>query len=266
HHQPAEQVARGAPAQAGSGLGLRLDAELHPAVRLAALGGLVAADGTVRPIPARLEASGVDLLLDEVGADGLGAGEGEAAVELGASAAVGVPLHQDRALVGVRPDDLGDLVEQLVGARQDGGPAGVEEALLLDFELRLRDHHQLLPGLRAPPVRVGTGDLRAVVAVIGHAVLVGIGGGATAALSGAGLVRTGVLASLHAVAIAVTDGAAIALLEPGLVGAGVLPVLDAVTIAIADGAAIALQETRLVRTRIPSVLHPITIPVGNGAA
>src|SRR5690606_25742559 len=103
HHQPAEQVARGAPAQAGSGLGLRLDAERDPAVRVAALGGLVAADGTVRPIPARLEASGVGLLLDEVGADGLGAGEGEAAVELGASAAVGVPLHQDRALVGVRP-------------------------------------------------------------------------------------------------------------------------------------------------------------------
>src|SRR5579863_7804947 len=174
---------------------LLCDHELDAAVLLATGRGLVRLDGLIRSVATRLHPLRFDPQPHEVLADRVRARLRELEVVWPRPPRIRVAFdaHRHRRAAA---QDVGDLVEQREAARLDRGLVGVEEDLLLELDLLLRDDDVLVL-LRATGV-VGRARLvRALVLLVGDAILVVVGIGAAVLILEAvlvlGLERTLVL-------------------------------------------------------------------------
>src|SRR5690606_28964628 len=213
----------------------------------------------------RGQAALLHALVDEELQHGLRARLREAAVEVGRTGAVGVTVDGHDLDPGLVLEHRGHLAQQGVRAALDAGVTGAEVDPVEDLQLGAGHHDLLLLLGGAALVVGGAGHLRAVVAVVGDAVLVIVLRRAAAELGQAGLTAAAVVHVLDAAAILVAALAALLLRRAGLIRAHVLGVGHPVTVAIGDGAAI-LGVGGHGGAGVLGVGHAVLIVVGIGAA
>src|SRR6266496_2495499 len=183
---------------------------------------------------------------------GLCTGRGEGHIVLPGPARIGVAFDAHRH---GRPrfQHGADLIEQREAARLDGRLVGIEEDLLFQLDLLLRDDDVRVL-LRAAVVVGRTRIVRALVGGVGHAVLVIVRIRATVLVLEPvlvlGLVRALVDLVLDPVGVVVRIGATVFVLELvlvlGLVRALVLEVENAVLVVVLVGATVLVLEAVLV--------------------
>ena len=234
-------------------------------------------------VAVRLQAVGLDAVLDEVGLDRRRAVLGQLHVVVVVAALVGVALDLDRAGSRVALQRRRDRVEDRERDRLDDRLGRLEVDLVEDLELALAQDDA--PLVRAAVLVleavVGLRLVRALVVLVEDAVLVVVRIGAAVLVLEAvlvlGIVRAQVVDVEDAVLVVVRIGAAVLVLEAvlvlGIVGALVDAIGDAVAVAIEIervGAAVLVLEAvlglRLVRALVVDVGDAVAIVVRIGAA